>query len=131
MRLRPRATIRHVSRALVAVVLVSTLAAGTALASRARPSLDVVTIHPVKVHGTGFRPAERTRVVLVVSDHPHVRHIRRVTAGREGSFVASFAGLSVGRCDAFVVVAKGTRGSSAVVKRGEVPADCPGPSLDP
>lgn len=112
-------------------MLVATLAAGTALASRGPPSLDVITIHPFKVHGTGFRPAERTRVVVVVSDHPHVRHVRRVTAGREGSFVASFAGVGVGRCDAFVVVAKGTRGSNAVVKRGEVPADCPGPSLGP
>jgi len=120
-----------VRRALVAAVIVPTLAVGPAAhATPAHPSLEVRTLHPFKVQGREFRPAERIRVSLVVSEG-QIRHVRRVTANKSGAFVASFLGVQIGRCDAFVVAVRGNRGSKATLKRREVPADCPGPSFGP
>jgi hypothetical protein len=90
--------------ALVFVVALGGAAAGSSAESR--PELEVVTIDPFRVGGTGFGSYERVRVTATLDGETTV--VRR-RAGRRGRFWARFADDA---CSA-TVQAVGGRGSKA------------------
>src|SRR5262249_33700689 len=92
--------------AIAAVLVSSGLAATTA-----KPSVRIRTLAPFSVRGTHFKAKERVTVTL---DRKWVRHAR---ASANGSFVATFANVTVNRCTAAAVVVVGHQGSRAVLKR--------------
>jgi hypothetical protein len=75
--------------------------------------LRLATAHPVALRGSRFLAGER--VVVVASSQRRMRS-RAVTAGAAGTFLARFIGMPFDRCDGFVAVARGARGSFAVYK---------------
>jgi hypothetical protein len=95
-----------VSLVVVAVVLGSGSGSSDTKASAQRARLLPVSQNPLRVKGTGFRPSERVKVVVVDTA---VR--RRVTASSTGSFVVAFPGL--GTCNGVTVKAAGSHGSRA------------------
>jgi hypothetical protein len=78
----------------------------------------------VTVRGTAFLAHERVRVVLRRPDRPAAT--RRLRASDGGSFAATFTGAAVSRCGNFVVIATGSSGSRASLRRRPLPA-CPPP----
>jgi hypothetical protein len=78
---------------------------------------------PLAVAGTGFAPGESVRVVATVGEKQGVRIRTATTAGRFG---AAFRGFVVDPCTTFVVRARGTRGSRAVLVAKSL-AECPEP----
>jgi hypothetical protein len=113
----------HVGRLPVAVAAVAlTLAASaSSAAAPARPTLRAVTLQPLVVRGTHFRPFERIKLFLT-ADVPASRTLK---ATRGGTFVARFPAVEVGRCDGFVLQAIGVRGSRAELER--LTPDCTEP----
>jgi hypothetical protein len=97
-----------------------------AVASNARAHVGFASLSPVSVRGGGFKSGER--VTLTVS--AKATHKKAVTANARGAFRATFKGFSIGRCQAFGVVAKGNRGSTAAAKLIPecAPPAVPGPS---
>jgi hypothetical protein len=93
--------------------------AGSALSATDKPSLRVRTFNPLSVRGTHFHPGERVKVTVGGGG------VRRTTgsplvvrplATSDGTFVALFRGVSVNRCDGYLVQAKGSMGSVAVLR---------------
>lgn len=105
-----------------AIALSGALPALTAAAhSQGTAALRLQDRSPVIVAGTGFERGEQVRVTLI-RDTSTWRFVR---AGRPGTFVVTFAGASVSRCDLVRVVAVGSRGSRAVLKILPSPACMP------
>lgn len=112
------------ARALIAGVIALAVGCGaTDVGARplARPSLQLVTLSPMSVHGTGFVARERVRVRLRSLG---TTSTRRVRATRRGGFSVSFASVRIDRCSAFSVTAVGRSGRRAAVRR-RVGAKCP------
>lgn len=106
-------------RLLVAALAAALTVGGTSAAAGApAPRLRVLDLTPVTVHGLGFRPGERVRVVLA-SDGRQTRTLR---AGNSGSFVIRFGTLYAQLCTAFHLQATGSSGSVAVVARKRPPS---------
>jgi hypothetical protein len=102
----------------VAVALTVALAFAPAAAStRAKPSLLVVQLRPVKVLGTAFVPHERVRVTLNIAGE---QYRKTVFAGRRGGFVALYS-VRAAKCTTIHVLATGSRGSRASLN---VPSTC-------
>jgi hypothetical protein len=94
-------------------------------ASTTAAHVSVSALTPVTVRGTSFRPSERVRLTVSAKGS----HTKTVIANARGNFKATFTGFSIGRCDAYLVRAKGSRGSSAFLR--VIPECAPeGPNLD-
>ena len=108
---------------LLALAAALVVGAGTPAASTQTAKLRIVDLRPVTVQGLRFRPNERVRVVL----NADRRIVRRVSAGRNGSFILRFA-YEADACTAFNLRASGASGAVAAVTRKR-PAQCA--ALDP
>jgi len=102
-------------RAVAALVMVVSAAAGPAAPAQARPALRLATLSPVSVHGSGFGAHERVRVRLRV--HDTVTATRSVRATRRGGFTVRFARVLIDRCSEFSVTAVGRSGRKATLAR--------------
>src|SRR4051812_22616112 len=78
--------------------------------SHAQPRLLPIARSPLKLRGTGFRGAERVRVVARGAGRRAVT--RRVRARRSGRFVVAFGSRPAG-CVLLLVRATGSKGSHA------------------
>ena len=76
-------------------------------------ALRLLAAHPVALRGSRFLSGER--VTVVAASQGRMRS-RTVTAGQAGTFVVRFSGLPFDRCEGFLAVARGARGSFAVYK---------------
>jgi hypothetical protein len=93
--------------AVVLVCLLSLpLGAGAATST---PVLRLRTLAPFSVRGLHFRPSERVRVTLEAQGS----YVRRTRASAAGTFVVTFRGVDVDRCNGYLVSAVGARGSKA------------------
>ena len=117
MRTRELATVAVVA-ATLALVLTG-LAAGSSSARHA--SLRLVTVSPLQVGGAGFRARERVRIVATAAQ---VSVVKRVRASRRGAFAVTFA-FNAAPCAGLKVVAVGSAGSRATLKRPPLPACMP------
>jgi hypothetical protein len=108
-------------RAVAALVLVVSAAAGPAAPAQARPALRLVALSPVSVHGSGFGAREQVRVRLRA--HATFIATRHVRATRRGGFTVRFAKVLIDRCSAFSVTAVGRSGRRATLARER--AVCP------
>ena len=90
-------------------------------ATTTQPRLRLLDAAPVVLRGVGFQPRERVRILVYAGE----RAVKRVAAGRRGTFVVRFGDLQADRCAAFSAVAAGNRGSRAAFKR-PLP-ECPPP----
>jgi hypothetical protein len=104
--------------AAVALVL-SGVGAGSGSSQRA--ALRLTRTVPLELTGTHFRSHERVRVTATVSGAASTRSVR---ASAKGSFVTDFS-TGAARCSAVRVVAVGTAGSRATLKRLPTPACLP------
>jgi hypothetical protein len=95
----------------VAIALLGPISTG-ASGSNPGPTVRARSFAPLAVRGANFRPAESVRVTLESPTH----HAVRVHARPDGSFVAVFRGVTVERCDGFLVRATGSKGSSAALR---------------
>lgn len=105
-------------------VVVIALAVGLALLGGAamgaqdgtrKATLTLTSGAPVTIRGTRFVPGERVR--LSVTDAR--TRTRRVTASSAGAFVVQFP-FAFDRCNGLIVMAVGSEGSRAALKRGEL-----------
>jgi len=93
--------------------------AGAALSAAQKPSLQVRNFNPFTVRGTSFQPGERVKVtlgatgVLRTAGSPLVLH---PVASSGGAFVAIFRKVIVNRCNGYLVQAKGSAGSTALLR---------------
>jgi hypothetical protein len=94
--------------------LMAVLAPAAALGTTGTvPSLRLVDRAPLTIAGVNFASRELVRVTATVEDGTAVRSVR---AGYHGGFVARFPALTVGRCSAFRINAKGATGTRAALK---------------
>ena|SRR6266536_3175129 len=108
----------------VFVAAVTVLSASNATArSVSTPKLMIAATSPVVVIGTGFEPRETVRVVVRADEGPFAKS---GTATATGKIAMRFATLRLDRCDDFVVVATGNKGSTVRLLR--VPPAC---GIDP
>ena len=75
--------------------------------------LNLLDTSPAMVQATGFRARERVRLVV---SQPALM-VRNVTAGSGGGFTMRLAGVNANSCQGFSVVATGSNGSRAMLKR--------------
>ena len=104
-------------RALAALIgaLVLALPAAQVEAATAKRTavLRLAAAHPVSLRGTRFLPRES----VTVAAHSQGRtRARTVVAAAAGTFVVSFPRLPFDRCEGFLAIARGARGSFAVYK---------------
>lgn len=100
-----------------ALVLALTAAAHVDASGERRAILRLATAHPVSLRGSQFLPGEQ--VTVVAHSQGRVR-TRKVIAGAGGGFLARFANLPFDRCEGFLAVANGARGSKARFKLPEL-----------
>jgi hypothetical protein len=74
-----------------------------------RAVLQLATITPLRLQGTGFHAGERVRVTVTPTTGEGVT--RRARAGRRGSFTIGFPGID--SCGGLEAVAHGNRGTRA------------------
>jgi hypothetical protein len=79
-----------------------------------QPRLRLTKTHPVALHGTGFQPNERIRVVVRAASGVSKG---RATAGANGEFSATFRSAIIARCAGFDITASGSAGSRARLLR--------------
>jgi len=109
--------------ALCTAIATMVLVATAAYAAVGTARVGVMQTSPFTVRGTGFRAHERVAVTV----YAKTTRMKAVTAGVRGGFTTAFSGVTIGRCDGYVIRAKGNRGSIAFLKvRPECPQ--PGPS---
>jgi hypothetical protein len=106
----------------LSLALFGTAASGGDETSAGKATLKLQRSAPLTLRGARFVSAER----VVVSVRTDGRRTKRVTANDRGAFVVSFPGFTYDRCDPLFVLAVGSRGSRAGLKRP--PRLCP-PSL--
>jgi hypothetical protein len=92
--------------------------------TRNKPSLRAASSSPLVLKGQRFRAFERVRLTVTAGAE---RKRRLVRATRDGSFIASFPGLGIDRCNSNVwALAVGLRGSEASLRLGKLPQlQCP------
>lgn len=96
----------------IAICAVLTLTGSTALAAgQCSATLAISDRDPLTIRGARFSPGEKVK--LLVSGQVHLS--RTVQAGTRGGFTTVFR-VSLGRCDALVVQAIGSRGHRAQVE---------------
>jgi hypothetical protein len=101
-----------VRRLAAAGILALVLAASAGAATQ--PRLRLTKTHPVAIDGSGFQPNERIHVVVRAATGVSAR---RVTAGGDGDFSATFRRASIARCAGFDITASGSAGSHARLLR--------------
>ena len=105
---------------LLAVALVAASASTPGRgAEAAKPRLRVDALRPLVVVGTGFRAGETVRVTASAVEGYGAKTDE---AGSAGRIYVRFPKLKLGRCSAYVISAKGDKGSRATL-RG-VPPPC-------
>jgi hypothetical protein len=108
----------------VALALALPAAAGGHSSNAGRTAaLKLTAAHPVSLRGSRFLAWERVTVVAASQGRTRARV---VSAGRGGAFVVRFGSMPFDRCDGFVAVARGARGSYAVYKLPELTCPPPG-----
>jgi len=95
---------------LALVLMLFAVIASTAVAATSQARIAVTMTSPISVQGTGFRASEHVTVTLMAKDTGR----KTVTADARGRFSVRFVGVSLQRCEGYVIRAKGTRGSLAV-----------------
>ena len=100
-----------------AILLALSVAAYVDASGERRAVLRLVDAHPVSLRGSQFLAGEQ--VTVVAHSQGRVR-TRKVVAGDGGGFVARFANLPFDRCQGFLAVANGARGSKARFKLPEL-----------
>ncbi len=106
------------------VKAIAAIAAGLALALPAAAHVEAATgtrtaklklsaATPVSLRGSRFLTGEQ---VTVVAHSQGRMRVRTVVAGPGGAFLVRFAGLPFDRCQGFLAVARGSRGSVARYK---------------
>jgi hypothetical protein len=89
----------------------------------AKPALHVTRALPLTLVGSGFRPAERVRINIVIGTLHTARTVRTT---RRGSFTVKFDGVRLNYCaQPLSVVARGAR--SGVVRLVLPMAECAAP----
>ena len=86
------------------------------------PSLRLVTVKPLVVHGTAFRAHERVKVTATAGE---AYVAVSTTAGATGAFTVSLGTFPIARCAGLWVRAVGARGSAATLKRPPLPGCMP------
>jgi hypothetical protein len=109
-------------KGLVAVTAAFALAVPAAAAhvegsGKRTASLRLAAAHPPSLRGNKF--LARERVTVVVHSGERTRS-RTVTAGSGGAFLVRFTNLPFDRCQGFLAVARGARGSVARFKLPEL-----------
>lgn len=105
--------------AVVAAAIALVLAGlGAGSTSTRQASLRLVKPAPLQVLGSRFQMRERVRIVATNARFRSTKHVR---ASRRGTFSVSFD-LTVGRCSGVRVLAVGSAGSRAMLKRSPLPA---------
>jgi hypothetical protein len=109
-------------KALVALAVVLAFALPAAAGGHASnagrtAALKLTAAHPVSLRGSHFLAGER--VTVAAASQGRARS-RVVTAGTGGAFLVRFGGMPFDRCEGFVAVARGSRGSFAVYKLPEL-----------
>jgi hypothetical protein len=107
-------------RLALAFACVAAIAATAAVAAPQKAHVVLTSYAPASFRGTSFHARER--VTLTVS--ATVTRTKTITANARGAFRATFAGLTVPRCQSYTVRARGNRGSLAVL---DVVPECPQP----
>jgi hypothetical protein len=104
--------------ALAAALALAVPAAAHDEAAGSRPAvLKLAAANPVSLRGSKFLAGER----VTVSAHSEGRmRSRTVTAGEAGGFLVRFRDLPFDRCEGFLAVARGARGSLARFKLPEL-----------
>jgi hypothetical protein len=106
--------------ALILVAMLLSLLGQPATAATPRASLRLVDdTSPATLHGVGFQPRERVRVVAMAGT---TRTVRRVVATAVGRFTVRIRG-DVDACTGFSATAVGNMGTRATLKRA--PGQCP------
>lgn len=100
-------------RALGGIAAAALVVVAIAAAAPQRPSLRLVDNAPATFSGRAFKPRESVRVAFL---EPGGRAVR-VRATRAGTFIATFNGIAIDRCEQAFVRAIGGRGSRAIYKR--------------
>jgi hypothetical protein len=109
-----RGSVGHTRRMRLAVVtaLAAALAFAAAAPSAGGARLRVVAKHPLTVVGSGFRSDERVTVTAIVAG----KHVATVRASTSGRFRLRFRRVQVKRCAAYVIAARGSLASFAIVR---------------
>jgi hypothetical protein len=110
----------------VKAVVALTIAVGLLLPSAARVEaspakrtalLRLAAPHPVSLRGSRFLSGER--VTVMASSQGRIK-TKSVTAAAAGTFLVRFTDMPFDRCQGFLAVARGARGSVAVYKLPDV-----------
>jgi len=112
-------------RLALALSLLAMLLPVAAAGSTNKARVGFVTVSPVSVRGTGFKPGERVMVTVSAT----VTRKKAVNANARGAFRATFSHFWIVRCQAYTVAAKGNRGSTASLR--VIPECAPPPPPDP
>lgn len=104
-------------RAVISLLVLGVAAVAIASASLAggnavRPAIRLTDGAPLTVRGTHFRPRESVRITAISLGSA----TKRTSAGPSGSFVMRIA-IKYNRCSGLTVIARGSKGSRAVIKR--------------
>jgi hypothetical protein len=110
-----------ISAVVAAAIALFLAGLGAGSTSTRHASLHLVRPAPLQLVGMGFRARERVRVVASAARARETRHVR---ASRRGAFVVTFS-LAPGHCSGLRVVAVGSAGSRALLKRAPLPACMP------
>jgi hypothetical protein len=109
---------RRRTTAVAAASVVLALVVGTAESAAGRspaPHLKLVTTVPLVVRGSAFHAHESVRLVLRQrTGAPTISH---AGASSAGNFRATFASARINRCGGFSIVATGSEGSRATLRR--------------
>src|SRR6476659_10602669 len=87
------------------IALAGALVVASPAAPATQPMLQLRTLQPFSVRGIHFKSTEHVTVTL------NGRWVRRVATSRDGSFVATFKDVMIGRCDGYRVRAIGSKGT--------------------
>jgi hypothetical protein len=107
-------------RVAAAIVAAAALfvAAGASAGPGGKPSLGVLTMHPLTLQGSNFDARERVLVQAI----GEAGASRRIVATRAGTFVVRFDSVSTSRCELIRAIAIGAGGSRATLKYLPAPA---------
>lgn len=90
-------------------------------ATTGRATLTLTDRAPLKLRGKGFVARERVRITVSAQ----IRKTKRTIASARGSFVVTFDGVAVDRCQGLTAFAVGNGGSRASAKLPQ--PQCPPP----
>jgi hypothetical protein len=95
-----------------AVIVASAILLPAAALASSTARLVVHATRPFSVRGLEFKSGERVSVTLSATR----QRTKSVQATSRGTFTVTFPAVSLGRCQAYAVRAKGNRGSTASLK---------------